>query len=139
MRTTTTMNPGCVIEHWFSPAFAGGAVYFPSCPRIPLLGSEVGVLASQTISPSLKNSQTFGGCALQIHWCYHPQTSFDPIFQRLSPGLTVPPPVAMDGRVSIHLTINLLLLSFSPPSPLPFSPELHAEPYYQERLHLLNH
>ena len=81
------MNPGSVLEHCFFPAFFGEAVCYPSCLFIPVSGSAVSVLASQTTSPSLKNSQTVGGCALQTHWHYLPQTSFYPTFKDLAPGL----------------------------------------------------
>lgn len=67
---------------------------------------------------------------LQIHWCYHPQTSFYPIFQILITRLTtillsVPPPATIHGSVGVHLTTKPLLLSFLLSSPTLSFPLTH--------------
>lgn len=150
MRTTVTVNPGRVPEHCFSPAFSGEAVYLPSCPLLTVLGSEVGVLTSQSISPSLQK--------LPNLWRLCPThtlvlSSTDLIFTQSFKDLAlVPPPVTIRGSVGIHLTTNpLRLSSLLPHLHCPFPSLAHlclpphltpsgppAEPYYEKSLHLLN-
>lgn len=127
----------CRNESWLcsrtllSPAPSGRSVYFPSCPFIPVVESEVGALASLTVAPSLKKLLSFWRfCPVNTLGALIHRPHFYTIFQRLSSIkhtvlLLVPSTVTTHGSVSVPTTTNPLLLSLFYPSSILSFPLTH--------------
>lgn len=152
MGTAVTMSPGSVLEHCF-PHLSCGAVYFPSCPLTPVLGSEAGVPASPTVFSSQKLPNLCRLCPTST-FVVHPQTSFLPNFSKTwdqAYALSTPfmevlvstevPTLCFSGFFSTSSTLSFSLTHLcSTPTPKAApTPGLAAETYYLKALHLLNH